>query len=88
RVEIMVTGDPSRIEAVADSIDLAQKHIQAEASSGDPIETRVTAFLDNCTHRTKWSRKTFKTSARARKMHCKQSQTKIADALTDSQGEI
>lgn len=88
RVEIMVTGDPSRVTAVADAIDIAQKHILQDMPADEGLETRVTAFLDDCTHRTRWSKKPFKTSARARKLHCEQSKTKFADAFEKSRGEI
>lgn len=88
RVEIMVTGDPSRVSAVADAIDVAQKHILKDAKEGQKIESRVTAFLDGCIHRSRWSKKVFQTAAKARRMHCEQSKTKFADAFANSSGEI
>jgi hypothetical protein len=84
----MVTGDPSRIGAVADAVDEAQKHILGTAPDKQSFETRVTAFLDNCIHRSRWSKKPFQTGQRAKRMHCKQSATKIADAFAHSHGEM
>jgi len=86
RVEIMVTGDPSRVGAVADAMDEAQK--QLFAGNGDAIELRITGFLDNCIHRSRWSKKPFKAAAQARRWQCEQAKTRFADAFADSRGEM
>jgi len=88
RVEIMVTGDPSRVGVVADTIDKLQGKIFEETSPSDQLELRVTGFLDNCIHRSKWHKKPFKAAAQARDWHCEQSRTRFADAFADSKGEL
>jgi hypothetical protein len=88
RVEIMVTGDPSRVGAVSNAIDELQSKVFKEASPGDQLELRVTGFLDNCIHRSKWHKKPFKAAAQARNWHCEQSRTRFADAFADSKGEL
>ncbi len=88
RIEIMVTGDPSRVEAVADAIDDVQNQIFEDAPKPDNIELRITAFLDGCIHRSKWNKKPIKAAAEAKKWECEQSKTRFADALADSHGEL
>jgi len=84
RVEFMVTGDPSRIQSLAEAIDTAQDYFTKASGHFLGIESRVTAFLDECLHRTKWNTKPMKTSARARRMHCEQTRTKFTEAFAQS----
>lgn len=88
RIEIIVTGDPSRVGAVADAIDDVQKQVFKGATKSDNIELRITGFLDDCIHRSKWNKKPFKAAAESKKWECKQSKTKFSDALADSKGEL
>ncbi len=88
RVEIMVTGDPSRVATVSDAVDDIQKEVFGSATKPENLELRITAFLDGCIHRSKWNKKPFKAAAEARKWECEQSKTRFADAFADSHGEL
>jgi hypothetical protein len=87
RIEIMITGDPSRVGAVADIMDDVQNKLFT-AEKRENLELRVTGFLDGCIHRSKWFRKPFKAAAQARHWHCEQSKTRFADAFAESRGEM
>jgi len=87
RIEIMITGDPSRVGFVADIIDKMQKLIFADKPE-QKTELRVTGFLDGCIHRSKWTKKPFKAAQQARQWHCEQSKTRFGDALANSAGEM
>ncbi len=89
RVEVMITGDPSRVGVIADTIDDFQKKLFAGAAAArENLELRITGFLDNCIHRSKWSKKPFKAAAQARRWHCEQGQTLFAEAFAHSSGEM
>ena len=87
RIEIMITGDPSRVGAVADIMDDVQKKLFG-GEKRENLELRVTGFLDGCIHRSKWFCKPFKAAAAARRWHCEQSKTRFADAFANSSGEM
>jgi len=87
RVEVMVTGDPSRVGVVADAVDKFQAQIFGGAPGPGNLELRITGFLDGCIHRSKWSKKPFKAAAQARKWHCEQSRTTFASAFQESADE-
>ena len=88
RVEVMVTGDPSRVGVVSDALDDVQKKVFDGVFGLGNLELRITSFLDGCIHRSKWSKKPFKAAAEAKKWVCEQSKTKFADAFEDSRGEL
>jgi hypothetical protein len=88
RIEIMVTGDPSRVGAIADIIDDLQKQVFGGPTQLENLQLRITGFLDGCIHRSKWGRKPFKAAQEARNWHCDQSGTRFADAFAKSSGEM
>jgi hypothetical protein len=85
RVEIMVSGPPSRLGAVRKSLDLVQRQLLTEASrGGGTLDLRVTAFLDGCRHTTPWSNSPVDAGAATTRWHCYEGRTLFADAFAHS----
>jgi hypothetical protein len=88
RVEIMVTGQLSRLRVVRQSLDRLQRQLLDEAQrSGGSMQLRMTAFLDGCRHTTPWSASPIEAGNGTQRWHCLQGQTRFAEALESSYAE-
>ena len=86
RVEIMVTGNVSRVAVVRNALLDLQNQLFRQAGNNN-LELRVTAFLDGCRHTTPWSRSSIDAGNSTTRWHCFQGETRYAEALAYSAGE-
>jgi hypothetical protein len=93
RAEIIVAGTLGSVrslggvEIVRNAINRLQQNLSHSAHSKGQLEMRVTAFLDDCCHRTPWSNKPVDVGAQMTAWHCIPGRTFIAQALGDSAAE-
>jgi hypothetical protein len=93
RAEIIVAGalgslrSLGGVEIVRDAINQLQKNLTTSARGSGQLELRVTAFLDDCCHRTRWSDKPVDVGAHMTAWHCTPGRTLIAQALGESAAE-
>jgi hypothetical protein len=93
RAEIIVAGTLGSlrslggVDIVRDAINQLQRNLTASARGSGQLELRVTAFLDDCCHRTRWSDKPVDVGAHMTAWHCTPGRTLIAQALRDSAAE-
>jgi len=85
RVEIMVSGNlvvgpgPGDVQAVRDAINGLQLRLVANA--GSPIELRVTAFVDECIHRSPWHTRAVDVGHEMLRWHCTPGRTAYVEGL-------
>jgi hypothetical protein len=93
RAEIIVAGTLGSlrslggVDIVRDAINQLQKNLTTSARGSGQLELRVTAFLDDCCHRTRWSDKPVDVGAHMTAWHCTPGRTLIAQALGESAAE-
>jgi len=93
RAEIIVAGTLGSlhslggVDIVRDAINQLQKNLTTSARASGQLELRVTAFLDDCCHRTRWSDKPVDVGAHMTVWHCTPGRTLIAQALGESAAE-
>jgi hypothetical protein len=93
RAEIIVAGTLGSVRSlggvdiVRDAINRLQQNLTASARQKGQLEIRVTAFLDDCCHRTRWSDRPVDVGAHMTAWHCTPGRTLIAQALGESAGE-
>ena len=93
RAELIVAGTLGSVRSlggvdiVRDAINRLQHNLTAIARRKGELELRVTAFLDDCCHRTRWSTKPIDVGAHMTDWHCTPGKTLIAQALAESAAE-
>ena len=93
RAEIIVAGTLGSlhslggVDIVRDAINRLQQNLTKSARGNGQLELRVTAFLDDCCHRTRWSDKPVDVGAHMTAWHCTPGRTLIAQALGESAAE-
>ena len=89
RVEIMITGDPSRVKDVAGAVDKLQEQIFHGSLGPGKVEIRLTGFLDGkCTHTSGWSDTPQNAASQARRWQCYESRTQFAEAFARSSTDM
>jgi hypothetical protein len=79
RTEIIVTGDPERVQELGGAVVEVQKGLMTNPDHS--VDMRVTAFLDGCIHSTGWSTKPVDVRAESDQWHCSESETLFAQAF-------
>jgi hypothetical protein len=93
RAEIIVAGTLGSVRSlggvdiVRDAINRLQHNLTTSVRCNGQLELRVTAFLDDCCHRTCWSTKPIDVGAHMTAWHCTPGKTLIAQALGESAAE-
>jgi hypothetical protein len=86
RVEIMVSGNlvvgpgPGDVQAVREAINGLQLQLVANAGRS-AIELRVTAFVDECIHRSPWHTRAVDVGHEMLRWHCTPGRTAYVEAL-------
>jgi hypothetical protein len=79
RADIIVTGDPSRVQKLGNAVVAIQKNLTANPNM--TVDMRVSAFMDDCMHTTGWSTKPVDVNDALAEWHCYESETQLVHAF-------
>jgi len=85
RVEIVVTGDPERVQRLGSVLTRVQRELTSNPNQ--TVDMRVTAFMDDCLHSTGWSTTPHDIRSELDGWHCYESETRLAQAFRATAAE-